>query len=512
MTNKDFLSQFTGDDNKPASFKEEERVKITKDKKPFNVKLIVIILAIVLAIVGLILFFVLRPTIEVKDFVGSNASEAKAWIKQNEIETQGIIFKEEYSFDYDEDYVISQSIEAGKKVRKNVKMDFIVSKGADPDELISVPDIESMYKDEIQDWIKENKLTKTKVMSAYNDEVEDGAVVSYEFKGVDADSFTRSSILNITVSKGPQPAGTVTVDDFVKQDYSVVEAWGKKNKIEIFKSERYDDKIAKDLVISQSVEAKKTMKEGETLTVVVSKGKGIIVPNFSTMSDSDVDEWLKENASLVKVKEKYSNEAGYIIKQSKTTGSYIGEDNKLEVTKNLGDKFFIDELSKFGVDFAAGASYEKAKSVAENLEEYGLIIDTHRVDEKSDQPYGTIIRVKEIKDEDGNSYSTQQALPLECDIYVVISSGKGDERIKFDYSQFEGQVLSYLNDWLNENYESKVDLKAVDGTGADITSDFDKYTVETIKYKEKDETDFKDIRLSDGYLKDGTTLQAIAKK
>ena len=149
MSNKDFLSQFSDENKKPDSFKEEERVKVTKERKPVNVKLLVIILAIILAIAGIVLFFLLRPTIEVKDFVGSNASDVKAWIKQNDIETQGVIFKEEYNFDYDEGYIIYQSIEPNKKIRKNAKMDFTVSLGADPDELIKVPDIESMYKEEL---------------------------------------------------------------------------------------------------------------------------------------------------------------------------------------------------------------------------------------------------------------------------------------------------------------------------------------------------------------------------
>ena len=510
MSNKDFLSQFSGSNKKPDSFKEEERIKITKERKPVNVKLIVIILAIVLAITGLVLFFVLRPTIEVRDFVGSNSSEVKAWIKQNDIEAQGIIFREEYSFDYDEGYITYQSIEAGKKVRKNAKMDFTVSLGADPEELVSVPDIMSMYKEELQDWVKENKLTKTKIMSAFSDEVESGAVISYEFKnGADVDSFKRSSTLNITVSKGPQPAGTVTVEDFVKQDYSIVESWGKKNKVEIVKTTKYDDKIAKDLVISQSIEAKKTIKEGESLTVVVSLGKGVVVPNFSTMSNDDVDEWIKENSAYCKVKEMYSYSDSYVIEQSLKSGSYIGEDSKLHLTLNLGKVFFLDELSSLGVNLSAGASYEKAKSIAENLEEYGLIIDTHRVGVPSEQPYGTIIEVDHIEDEDGKKYSTQQALPLECHIYVTISNGKGDERIKFDYSQFEGETLSYLDDWLKENYGSEVHLDVVNNPPK---TEYDICIVETIKYKEKDEDEYKDIRLSDGYLKEETTLQVVVKK
>ena len=53
MSNKDFLSQFSDNNKKPDSFKEEERVKVTKEKKPVNVKLLLVILAIVLAIVGI---------------------------------------------------------------------------------------------------------------------------------------------------------------------------------------------------------------------------------------------------------------------------------------------------------------------------------------------------------------------------------------------------------------------------------------------------------------------------
>lgn len=506
MADKDFLSQFSGDNKKPDSFKEEERVKVTKEKKPVNVKLIVIILAVVLAIVGLVLFFMLRPTIEVRNFEGENSSEVKAWIKQNEIETQGIIFREEYSFDYDEGYIISQSIEPGKKVRKDVKMDFVVSLGADPEELISVPDIMSMYKDELQEWIKENKLTKTKVMSQYSDDVESGAVISYEFKnGADAENFKRSSTLTINVSKGPQPAGTVTVDDFVKQDFSVVEAWGKKNKVEIIKTTKYDDKIAKDLVISQSIEAKKQVKEGESLTVVVSLGKGVKVPDFSTMSDSDIDEWLKDNAAFVKVKEMYSTDDSYIIEQSIATGKYIGDDNKLHVTKNLGSHFYLDEIG-FTI---TGNSYDKFKDFCKELEEKGLYIDTHKEWIDSDKPERTILGIAAIYD-DEDDYSEVERLPLEVNVTCYVSKGMvSEEEVKFVYTDFVNESLSYLSDWIKDKYGTKVTLKA-SKNGSPITSDeFDKYIVSEIKYQEKDEADFIDIRLSDGYLTEGTVVNAI---
>ena len=379
MTNKDFLDQFTGKNNKPDSFKEEERVKVVKDKKPINVKLLVIILAIVALIVGLVLFFVLRPTIEVKNFVEANVSEVKAWIKQNEIDTQGIIFKEEYNFDLDEGYVISQSIPVGTKVRKDVKMDFVVSLGADPDELISVPDIATMYKDELQEWIKENKLTKTKIMTAYSDEKPEGEVISYEFKsGADADNFKRSSSLTITISKGPQPAGRIVVPDFSKKYFSEVETWGKQNNITITKVENYSDKVEKDLVISQSVEAKKEMKEGETLSVVVSLGKAVYAPQLVGMSETEANRWASKNGVYLYTEYEYSNsnkndvisqsiEEGKIVKEDMTVVISLGKPDLSSATDLSSLKSLVKELNKQGAGLSVGdISYENSDSVPVN--------------------------------------------------------------------------------------------------------------------------------------------------
>lgn len=425
MTNKDFLSQFSGDNKKPESFKEEERKKITKEKKPINVKLIVIIMAVVLAIAGVVLFFVLRPTIEVKDFVGSNVSEVKAWIKQNEIETQGVVFREEYNFDYDEGYITYQSLEAYKKIRKNAKMDFTVSLGADPNELIQVPDIESMYKDELQNWVKQNKLTKTKIVSSFSDDVEEGAVISYEFKGADAETFTRSSTLNITVSKGPQPAGNVQVNNFVGQDYSAVESWGKQNNITIEKVGSYSDTAVLNSVISQSIEPKKNIKEGETLTVVVSLGKGIKVPDFSTMSKNQINDWIKENAGYVNAKKIYSKSADYVLSQSVGTNRYFGIDDKLELTLNLGDHFYLKDIAKeFGFSYTEGESYDQCIEIAEHLQDYGINIDMLREKVSSppnDEPRGTILGINSIYDSSGNKYSEIEPLPLTVTIKINVS-------------------------------------------------------------------------------------------
>ena len=78
----------------------------------------------------------------------------------------------------------------------------MTSDGPDPDELVTFPDIKNMTMDEIQDWIKENKLLKTKVVTEYSTTVEKDMVIKFDLKNISENNFTRGTNLNITVSKG----------------------------------------------------------------------------------------------------------------------------------------------------------------------------------------------------------------------------------------------------------------------------------------------------------------------
>ena len=124
--NKDFLEQFSNS-GKPESFKEEERIPVVKEKKPLNVKLI-IILAVVLILLGVLGYFLfLAPKIEMPNFVGKTKSDVAAWVKQQNIEPSGIVFDDTYDFDNDEGVILSQSIDPSKKVKENVKINFLIS-------------------------------------------------------------------------------------------------------------------------------------------------------------------------------------------------------------------------------------------------------------------------------------------------------------------------------------------------------------------------------------------------
>ena len=423
MANKDFLSQFSTND-KPDSFKEEERIPVENKTKKISPKVIIIgiISLVVVAAIVFVIFFM--PKIKVEDFTGLKKEDAVAWIRQQGIESSGIIFKEEYNFDYEDGTIISQDPIKGK-VKKSAKMTFVVSGGPDPDESIVVPDLSSMDKEEISKWIKTNKLLSTKINTTYSDTVEADGFIEAKYSGCDEDSFTRGCTLKISISKGAKPEEEIVMANFVKKTYAEFETWATAKKLKISKTESYSDTVDETLIISQSVKENEKVKVGDTVNVVVSKGKGIKVPDFTLMTRSEVDEWIEENKAYIKLKEIYSYEEPYVLEQSIKSGTYIGTDNKLHLTLNLGDHFFIDELSRFEATYNSG-SYEKFKQIAENLGEYGLEIDTHKVPEDTTTglPYGTILGVDRVEDKNGKKYSEMQSLPIECDIYLKISSGK----------------------------------------------------------------------------------------
>lgn len=341
MPNKDFLDQFSTN-NVPDSFKKEE-LKPVKKKTNLTSVLIVVLAIVVLSLIGVLIFLIVnRPNIDMPNFVGQKVSDVTSWLKQQEIEASGIVYKEEYSDDYDEKIIIKQSIPEGEKVKKDVKMDFIVSLGPDPNTSIIVPDISSMMLDDIKEWIDDNKLRGVKLNYEFSDTDPLDSVISFVFGNNTSESnFTRSSSLTITISKGKQSDQAIAVPNFIGKNVSEVETWGSKNKIKIVKKEEYSSTVQKDVVISQSVNVGKKITSKETLTVNVSRGEAIYAPDFSNYSEANVLAWGTKNIVNIEIIKKYSAniEEGKVMEQS-NKGEPVNDG--MTVTISLGNISSVD--------------------------------------------------------------------------------------------------------------------------------------------------------------------------
>ncbi|MCR5299397.1 MAG: PASTA domain-containing protein [Erysipelotrichaceae bacterium] len=471
MSEKDFLSQFSTE-NIPDSFKEEERVPVQKPNRPIPVKGIVIGAVALAAIAAVAYFLFFRPKIVMPNFVGQKESEVGIWVRQQQIDAQGIVMKGEYNFDYDEGIIIEQSVKEGTKVKNNVKVTFIVSKGADPDEKVRVPDIASMNRAEIDSWIRDNKMQKIRITTTYSEDVPEGNVISFDMKGTDPDEFTRGSAMNISISKGPQPAGTVTVPEFTSREQA--ETWAKTNKVKLEVIEAFNNDKMAGTVYDQNPKKDQTMKSTDTVTIYISKGKGITVPNLTTMTKVQSEEWLSKHP--VNRKERYSSTTHHIVSQSIRAGSMVSESElaEMEVVVNLGSTFYAEDVGIVLV----GGDYQRLVDKLNDIR--GLGIDAFAANWTSGNEIyseeferGKIISAECTGYSNNQVYACEGPLPLDTRFDVVISKGKvfsisTEGTVSDLMSELSGKATFKLDSNIKTEYYSYY-AKVVNADGSAVT-------------------------------------------
>ena len=117
--------------------------------------------------------------------------------------------------------------------------------------------------------------------------------------------------------------------------YADVESWANTKKIKLNKTEAFSDQVDKDKVISMDKKQGETLKEGDTLSVVVSKGKGVKIPNLVGYTKEQLEAWTADGDNAVSlVKKTVYNAApeGSVIEQSLKAGSVVEAGEVLELT------------------------------------------------------------------------------------------------------------------------------------------------------------------------------------
>jgi beta-lactam-binding protein with PASTA domain len=319
---------------KPESFSQEKFVTVPDKSK--TRKIIVLIVIAVVLLGGFFAIYRMMNTVKVPNLVNMTLDEANVWATQNRII---LATRSVYNFDVGSGYVIFQETKAGNTIQKNSTLTIEVSLGANPDEKIAWPDIKSMTLTEIETWINTNKLTGVNISTANSDVVAADHVISYTMTDETEANFTRKSRASIVVSIGPATqSDTVVVSDFSSMKAGEVLQWGKDNGVTITLTEAFDDYVASGSVISQSVKANTEILKTETITVVISKGKPITVPDFSTMTQEDANSWAKPNNVTLIIKSLYSSDQsqGSLISQDIAAGTHIQTGDEIKMTYSLG--------------------------------------------------------------------------------------------------------------------------------------------------------------------------------
>lgn len=152
-----------------------------------------------------------------------------------------------------------------------------------------------------------------------------------------------------------------TTPDLINKDLGEAQEIAEKLGINVrVKIEEYSSQVEKDHIISQAPNAGTPINEGDTISVVISKGESqSSIPNIVGMSLGEAQNLLKENKlELGKVEEQYSSkEKGIILSQSPNSGN-IHPGDKINVVISKGEK----EAEKVSVPSVVGLSLAEAQN------------------------------------------------------------------------------------------------------------------------------------------------------
>lgn len=324
----DFLSQFQNNNYKKINEDKstninnnEQKEALVYEKEPkvsgikttehdteidtkYHKRKIIMYITIALTVVALavIILFIIRylNQVTIRNFVGVNVSEAKTWGLKNRVE---IDIEEVFDKEYNQDIIIWQDKESNNKVQKGSILKIKVSKGADPEEVIPLPDFTTMNYSEIKEWIKENRADNVNIVQEYNEDIESTQFIRKEFKDeLSKNNYKRKDFLTIYISKGSQKQDkNITVPDFKGKPKTEIESWAKEKDVTVIYKEGGSETIPEGSAVSQNIEAGTKIAVKDVIEVTISIGKGVTVPNFFNISKDEASQTSN------RINDKYKN-------------------------------------------------------------------------------------------------------------------------------------------------------------------------------------------------------------
>lgn len=222
-----------------------------------------------------------------------------------------------------------------------------------------VPNLSGLTKDQAIEAIEKDGHFQYKFSEQYDSNVEKGYVVDQNPN--QGREFPEGTVINFTVSKGPEPAAQVTVPDLSNMTPEKAEAELAKYKLtgKSGNSEPSDD-VEVGHVCRQSPNAGTSAKAGDTITYYLSSGPNEVeVPNVSGYSENNAKSALK-SAGFTNVSVVYENSdtvtSGLVVRTDPSAGTKTAANQTITVTVSSGpsDK-------RVDVPYVVGESYSDAR-------------------------------------------------------------------------------------------------------------------------------------------------------
>lgn len=279
----------------------------------------------------------------VMNFYNTPITEVYNWKDKNNIEVIEIY---EYSDTILEYHVISQNVSSNTLTKDIKEITLIISKGPDYNKEVVVPSFTGWKYEDVIKYLEKNFLNNVEIsFSESNNQVD--TVIYQDGSG----TRKRNDLIKLTFSKGE--IGPIEIIDFKDKSLLYASSWLSKHGFKYEINYENNENIKKDYVISQS--AKNEVKDPnlDTITLTVSKGKIIKVPDFSSMDMESINKWIMENNLKVNYQEIYDEniELGDIVSANVNKDDVIetGETVDIVISKGKLEMPKITNITDFTI-------------------------------------------------------------------------------------------------------------------------------------------------------------------
>lgn len=339
------------------------------------------IIGAVAIVAAVLLFFGIRMfrSVEIMDFTGRTWNEATQFGLANGISVQQ---NETFNIEFDEGVIFGQSVEPGTTLQRGSVLVLDVSQGADPNEVLDLPDFEDMTTGQITTWRTQMRaVSAIQIREEYHEAIEAGQFITLEHPpAVDLANFTRRDSLTVTMSRGRQ---SIAMPNFVGRSREDVEEWADDNNLRVTFESRSEADADQGEVLAQNIEPRTRFNTDEEIIITISAGVAVIVPDFAQISQEDMEEL--EDLRIIR-RDRFSATVpfGRVVSQSVPAGTeLIGDEAVVTVVISLG-RPFMENLEGQSESMLARHFFEEFTSRGANITYTVRHVDSY-------EPRGTIV-------------------------------------------------------------------------------------------------------------------------
>ncbi len=307
---------------------------------------------------------------EIEDFSGKTITYVMQWAEKNNVTVNQ---EYEYSDMVNEYKVISQNTKSADKIEKTKEITVSVSEGPNPSKEIIVPNMITWDTERVLEFVKNNYLSNVSVEFVESEKAQD-TVIEQNTSG----TLKRDDELKLTFSYGEELGyEEVALIDLTGKSKFEVDFYMKQHHLKYEFNYDFSNKQKRYFAMKQSVKPGKKVKiNDEVITVTISMGPKIKVPDFKGMSMTEVTEWAIKNKVKLEFSDKYDDsvkendvissnyDKGKIIEQG-TVVKIILSRGKLTMPKFKSFNEFREWADKYGIKYEESHEFNDSVETGE---------------------------------------------------------------------------------------------------------------------------------------------------